>query len=814
MIATTQHTASGKRFHGDSTDLEAVYFRWIQPGAGVSTITDHAGRIYRHHAELAAQREPGTAVTRIYRSGDGSGLGPSLQIVNDDMPLLVDSLTAALRRWGATVAEVVHPVFDVRRDDTGRLLSVAAALGTDPARTDSAPGAKSGDVITESWIHVRLDSGESDTVLDRIARELPYLLDRIRRIDDDTAQMADILGLVALSLNQSSLDGPAAELAAETAKLLRWLGSGNFTLLGYHRHGQEPVDAGLGLSHGGCGVDLPAPVPETDSPDTDYLLRLSAGSLDSSLPGSTDAYVVSVADVDDPAIWHVFVGTFTVSGLHENILDIPVISRRVHQVLSWSGLALNSFSGQEVLELLQTFPRAELFSTNARRLFETASAVMQLGLRRHVRLFLRSEPNHEFSGGTVYCLVYMPRDRYGTEVRLRMLDILRHEFRAERITYSVRVSESELAVIYFTVHRRAASGPADIGESNRRRVQELLFATTRTWSDRVTGEAAGTDLPATVVSDYAAAFPAAYQQEYQPDRALADLRRLYRLPEGQIDTELYREPGATGADWRFTLYVAGAQISLSRVLPLLHSLGVEVLEEKPYRLELPDTRTRWIYDFGLRIPVDFPEAAGAEAGDDIRRRFPDAVLAMWSGDCEADGLNELIPRAGLHWRQVTVLRAYAKYLRQAGFTYTFTTITRVLLTHPAAARSFIELFTAHFDPEPNPLVAELISEQLRADIDAVVGLDADRILRAFHGLIAATLRTNYFRSGEQGEPPSYLSVKLDPQAIVELPRPRPLFEIFVYSPRVEGVHLRFGAVARGGLRWSDRLEDFRTEILG
>ncbi|WP_210749773.1 NAD-glutamate dehydrogenase domain-containing protein, partial [Nocardia vermiculata] len=835
MVATTQQTISWKRFRDDPTDLEAVYFRWIQPGAAAPTITGRAEQIFRHHLELASVRQPGKALTRLYRSDDGSGLGPALQIVNDDMLLLVDSLTAALQRLGATVTEVVHPVFDVLRDRRGRLRAIAPIEKMDPAQPHSgASSTGGGNVVTESWIHVQLDAQDSDEVLARIEGALPPLLAEIRQVDRDTDAMNHTMGSLSARLD---LAPPRSE-ASDCAQLLRWLGAGHFTPLGYgyyrvHNNvgGPEPQQVsgtGLGVLRKGSGVDVGALGSER-------MLRLSNGSLDSLLPGSPDVYVVSVADYGAETMpsaagtvvgEHVFVGTFTVSGLHENILDIPVISRRVHQVIEWAGLTLNSHSGQALLEMLQTFPRVELFSTDARRLFETVSAVMNLGLRRQIRLFLRRDPG----SNAVYCLVYLPRDRYSSEIRRRMHELLRREFDAEQISYSARVTESELAVVYFTVHRRAEAPAPDVTDTNRERIQELLFATTRGWSDRLVTAAAGlADLPAAVVAEYATAFPATYRQEYEPERGLEDLRRLQRLDDGGIDTDLYREPDAAPGEWRFTLYVAGAEVSLSRVLPVLHSLGVEVVEEKPYRLELPGTGTRWIYDFGLRVPaaalaewdgaaeLDRPADLDALPATSVRKRIPEAVAAMWFGDCEVDGLNELVLRAGLHWRQIAVLRAYAKYLQQAGFAYTFANITRVLLTHPGTARSFSELFDAYFDPEHLGPVASAraagIAATLQDEIDAVVSLDTDRILRAVLGLITATLRTNYFRRDEQGNPRAHLSFKFDPHAIAELPRPRPQFEIFVYSPRVEGVHLRFGAVARGGLRWSDRLEDFRTEVL-
>ncbi|WP_084478305.1 NAD-glutamate dehydrogenase [Nocardia jejuensis] len=816
MVPTTLPMVSWQKLREDPATLEAVYFRWIRPDTSATTVTDRAGQIFHRHLELAEARRPGVALTRVYRPGDESGLGAAIQIVNDDMPLLVDSITSMLRRHGVAVSEVIHPVFDVRRDDRGRVCAVASA----DVRRHST------DTIAESWIHVQLDPTLEHTLLDHIAHTLPDLLAAVRAVACDTPAMAVTLSKVAKTLDRVPTDDTDVE-NTENARLLRWLGDGHFNLLGY-RYCSPAADsatttdpglhpeAGLGILQQHIGADLTIATLFPDPP----MLRISSGSLDGVLPGAPDGYIITVADKPNRESEHtvhgahMFIGTFTVTGHHENILDIPVISGRVHQVMEWAGVAINSFAGQELLEMLQSFPRAELFLTDARRLFDTVSEVMDLSRRRHVRLFLRPDPRTN----AVYCLVYLPRDRYSSDVRLRMRDILRTELGGEQIDYSARATESELAVVYFTVHRPTGASAADVSEKNRERIQELLFATTRSWSDLLLAEAAkSSSVPPELAADYAAALPAAYRQEFPPSRGLADLHRLHALVEGGIDTHLYRQPTAKTGEWRFALYVHGHEVSLSRVLPILHSLGVEVIDERPYPLTLADGSRRWIYDFGLRVPLDIGETDPLP-GNDIRQRVTDAVSAMWFDAIEVDGLNELVLRAALSWRQIAVLRAYARYLQQAGFAYSFGNITRVLQTHPTITRAFLQLFTARFDPdsagELGTIRAQSLENELSAQIDAVVSLDTDRILRALLELIRATLRTSYFRDDRISSDRDYLSFKLDPRRITVLPQPRPQFEIFVYSPRIEGVHLRFGPVARGGLRWSDRLEDFRTEILG
>ncbi|WP_280455365.1 NAD-glutamate dehydrogenase [Nocardia brasiliensis] len=827
-MTTTRPTRPFRRLRDDPSDLEAAYFRWIKPDPAADPITDRVEHIVRTHLELGAVRRPGTALTRVSRSESDEGLGPVVQVVNDDMPLLVDSVTEALRQLGANVLEVAHPVFDVARDEVGRLRSIAAR----PADGAAIGSDRVGTWFAESWIHIRLSPAHDARLLDRIECELPRVLCELRQVSDDTPAMV------------ATLRALAERLDPEYAALLTWLVDGNFTVLGYRGYRfresgsvvvpeVRPVpEASLGILRAPEAGDAELGQFRFDGPP----VRIGNGSIDSALHGSREVYLVGVADYgtvgsglpcldgapEQPVVGeHVFFGTFTVAGLHENVLDIPVIAHRVRQVINWAGYQLNSFSGQVLLEFLQSYPRAELFTIDARRLFETVSAVTNLSARRQVRLFLRPGAH----GAAIYCLVYLPRDRYSSEVRQRIQDILQAEFGGDRVVYSARVTESDLAIAYFTVHRKATTARADISDANRQRVQELIFAATRTWGDRFVALAAAT-VEAAVLRDYAAAFPPAYQQDHEPPRALADLRRLERLGECAIDTHLYRQAGAPLGEWRFALYVAGAGLSLSTVLPMLQSLGVEVIDERPYAVATSAGQQRWIYDFGLRVPQGLARSAldrtppvELEFADDYtHQRISTAFEAMWQHRAEIDGLNELVLRAGLAWRQIAVLRAYSHYLQQAGFAYSFGNITRVLLAHPRLARLFIELFGARFDPEGNDSSATdraaALEVRLRAEIDTVAGLDADRILRAILGLITATLRTNYYRRDDAGTPLEYLSFKLDPTAVAELPKPRPQFEIFVYSPRVAGVHLRFGPVARGGLRWSDRLEDFRTEILG
>ncbi|MFI9403415.1 NAD-glutamate dehydrogenase [Nocardia sp. NPDC052316] len=834
---------------GELATLEEAYFRHVDAGDVDCAITGIT-QIFRRHMELAMHRPAGRALVRVYHPDDGSGLGAAVQLVTDDMPLLVESITSSLNRLGVSVSEVIHPIFEVERDAEGRLQHAAPHEVVD--------GTNGATALRESWMHLQLHPATSRALLSRIESGMPNVIADVRQVIGDTEAIKDVQSRLADDLELAAKSGtapfPENDLS-DTANLLRWLASGNFTVLGYARYqlsseqGRESSNpmpgTCLGVLRPDVGTDFRVPINAADRP----LLMLTQGLVPATVHRSVYPYFIGVADVDEAGTIvgeHLFIGVFTVTAVHENVLDIPVIERRVRSVIEESGFDLESFSGQAMLEVIQSFPRTELFSSDAETMRRTALAVLNIGLRRQVRLFLRADGYGRF----VACMVYLPRDRYTTRVRLEMQEILVRELGGVSIDYSARVGESDLASVYFTVRMpeaefgapRYAAPPADTSEANRLRIQGLLAEASRTWEDHLNDEVStSTMLDPAVVQRYAEAFPDAYKEDFEAGRALADIVRLERLREGGIDQYLYRNADSDPGTWRFSLYVAGPGISLSQVLPVLQSLGVEVVDERPYQLELepqpggdPSTGgERWIYDFGLLARAELLRSAldrdlDAELLESskraavleaevrgLRERFTEAFEAAWYGRAEADGLNELVLRARLPWRAVSILRAYAKYLQQAGFPYSQANISRVLLTYPDVARLFVDLFGARFDPDN--FSAEHAAEleiQVRGRIDEVVSLDADRILRAILNLIRATLRTNYYVTDAEGMARDYISMKVEPREISELPKPRPQFEIFVYSPRVEGVHLRFGSVARGGLRWSDRLEDFRTEVLG
>jgi glutamate dehydrogenase len=676
-----------------------------------------------------------------------------------------------------------------------------------------------------------------------IATSLYSVLNDVREVVEDTDKMAGQALALADSLEASSLPLDDEEIA-DGAALLRWLANRNFTFLGYRQYelvrGEGEADPALrGVLATGLGVlrqDSLAARSLTAGPDlvaqalAPKLLVLTEASALSTVYRSVYPYNVGVKIFDESGQVtgeHRFLGVFTTAALHDNVLDIPVVARRVREVIHRAGFPLESYSGQRMLEVIQNWPRAELFSSSTESLYTTATGVIALADRRRLRLFLRRDTFGRFFS----CFVFLPRDRYTTTTRLAMQDVLLAELGGSNLEYSARIGEFALAQVYFTVH----TDPTRQIEPDVARIQERLSLAIRSWEDRMAEailaekwEQAGTATGVLSVGAESASeqgqrlanvFPEAYKEDFSAVEALKDLRRLQALKHvGDMDMQFYVPANAKPGERRFKLYLAGDGVTLSKVLPVLGRMGVEVIDERPYEMRNDGGADWWIYDFGLRIDPTVLEHRSDEELELVRTQFQDAFAATWRGDAEVDRFNALVLRAGMSWREATVLRAYSRYMRQAGTPYSQEYIEETVLQHTDVTTALVKLFETRFDlnldPDTRVSTVQAQVDEIAAMIDEVTSLDEDRILRSFLTLINASLRTNYMVRDADGNPRPYLAIKLDPRMVPELPQPRPRFEIFVYSPRVEGVHLRFGPVARGGLRWSDRREDFRTEILG
>ncbi|MFS8099475.1 NAD-glutamate dehydrogenase [Lentzea alba] len=801
-------------------DLIRLFYRHV-PAEEVNDDdpVDLVGAV-RSNYQLAESRVPGRAAVRILnptRSQDGWQCPVTVvQVVTDDMPYLVDSVASELTRGGVQVQRVVHPIVVVRRDPvTGERTEVLPTA--DPADPPA-------DALAESWMNIEVDLiTDADRARELETRLLTVLTD-VREVVEDTDRMV----ATALQLAEE-LAKDSSEATTDGAKLLQWLADGHFTFMGYRQYelvkeeGEPALRAVLASGLGVLRQDSLAARSLTAGPDngaqalSPELLVLTQASAQSSVHRSVYPYYVGVKTFDaegNVTGEHRFLGIFGTTALHENVLDIPVIGRRVRDVIHRAGFPLQSYSGQRMLEVIQNYPRTELFSVDGDTLYQTVTGVIALAERRRLRLFLRRDPFGRFFS----CLVYLPRDRYTTTSRLAMQEVLLAELGGLNLEYSARIGESALARVHFMVH----TDPARTLDPDTVAIQHKLAEAVRSWDDRMVEAVGGDDLGAESATEqgqrFASVFPEAYKEDFAAATGLEDYRRIEKLAEGDLDMVFYVPEDAEPGERRFKLFVTGDGITLSDVLPMLQRMGVIVVDERPYEIAREDGVQCWIYDFGLRIDQKALEQLSESDLENVRERFQNAFAAVWRGEAEVDRFNSLVLQAGLTWQQAAMLRAYAKYLRQAGTPYSQDYIEDAVLSHTSVAIALVALFEARFNPALDDTTRAAHTETMVIEtgklIDDVTSLDADRILRSLLTLINATLRTNYFFRDAEGNARPYLSVKLDPQAIPDLPAPRPKFEIFVYSPRVEGVHLRFGSVARGGLRWSDRREDFRTEILG
>ncbi|TDD79475.1 NAD-glutamate dehydrogenase [Actinomadura rubrisoli] len=759
------------------------------------------------HRLLGEERPQGRAKVRVFTpSLEENGWDPGhtvVQAVTDDMPFLVDSVTMELNRHQLATHLIVHPLLGVDRDVAGHLRAFRGKLDSD---TD----------IDESWIHIEVDRTSDRERLAALEKDLLRVLQDVRVAVEDEPKMRARAGEIAAAIGDTPPPLRAKELA-EGVELLDWLVDGHFTFLGYRDYTLTEDGTVLRPEPGtGLGIlrndkresdSFAALPPEVREKATEkHLLVLTKANSRSTVhrPLYLDYIGVKKFDAAGEVIGERrFLGLFTHVAYSESIAHVPVLKSKLDEVLELAGFTPDSYDGQDLIEILESYPRDELFQISVDDLLPISLGVLRLRERRQLKLFLRKD----LYGRFMSCMVYLPRDRYTTKIRLRIQEILRLAFDGVSVDYSANVTESMLARLHVVVRGERGRPLPDVDVDE---LEARLAGATRSWADDLADaivEQCGEERSGTLARRYGDAFPEGYKADFPARTAVADLRRLDDLT-GEADTSinLYEPYSAEPGERRLKIYRLGEPISLSRVLPLLQNMGVEVVDERPYEIRTGDGKRFWIYDLGLRYvpPADVPEEA-------IKGLFQEAFTALWRGDIENDGFNALVLHVGLNWWQAMILRAYALYLRQTGTTFSKRYIEQVLLRNAQITRLLVRLWESRLDPSLAGGEEERspgITEELNGKLDEVASLDEDRILRAYLAMIQATLRTNHY----QRKP--YLSMKFDPARIPDLPQPRPTYEIFVYSPRVEGVHLRFGSVARGGLRWSDRREDFRTEILG
>ena len=784
------------------------YYQWV-PAEDLAERDqlDLYGAALQHYTEMQRRAE-GEIKVEVYNPTfehhGWSSPHTVVEIVSDDMPFLVDSVTMELARQGYSLHLVIHPVIRVRRDDKGNLIDIVE------------PGAEAENTIAESVLHAEVARESDPARQDQLARSVERVLREVHAAVADWHVMRGRAETLVGELDEHEPSGLDPAGIEEAQAFLHWLTHDHFTFLGYREYefvsdgeqeGLKAIpDSGLGILRGAPVTPYTKLRPRAQElARSPHALVITKANTRATVhrPAYLDYIGVKKFDQDGAVIGERrFLGLYTSIAYKASAREIPIVRGKVDYVLERAGFPPDSHDYKALVEILESYPRDSMFQVEGDDLFDIAIGILALGERQRLRLFVRRDRLDRF----VECLVCIPRDRFNTENRERIARILKDTYRGSHIDWFLQLSESLLARVHYIVHCPDGA-PEDVDLSE---LETRLVKATRAWNDDLRAaliEEHGEDEAGKIFRAYERAFPPAYRDERVARSAVADIGRIEELgASNEPIMSLYRPLEAPAGLVRCKLFSAQG-VSLSDVLPTFEHMGAKVVDERPYEISPTGRTSVYLYDFGLQ--------GVAEDVDRVRDIFQETFLGVWRGDYEDDSLNGLVLRAGLTGRQIDVIRAVAKYLRQAGIAFSDAYMERTLLGQAKITKLLVSLFTLRFDPDRDDRSAvDTVVREIEQQIDAVESLDEDRILRAFLSVVRAILRTNYFQFGADNRPAAHVSFKLDPSLIPVLPLPRPTFEIFVYSPRVEGVHLRGGKVARGGLRWSDRREDFRTEILG
>jgi glutamate dehydrogenase len=789
-------------------------------------VEDLAGRepaelatIALSHLSLARKRR-GRALVRVFnptlRADGYTSAHTVIEMVNDDMPFLVDSIGLALTERSLTLHFLAHPIFAVLRDGTGTLQSLQE-------RGESVDGKKQ---RLESFQHIEVDRIVDPGILRALQAQIERSMRDVRLACVDWAKMQNAARQTADDLNSLNSRFDPRDVS-ETQALLEWMQNRHFTFLGYREYrlqgaaGSESLEplpsSGLGIlrpghKHESTGRVLASDIRRQSRSRILALVTKANSQSTVHRAGYLDYIGIKHFDTKGRLIGERrFLGLWTSAAYSTNPRDIPLLRHKVSQVVHHFALAPDSHDGKALQHILESFPRDELFQASVPELNKVVTGIFGLQERPRVRLLLRRDPFRRFYS----CLVFVPREKYNTLVRQRIERVLREAFNAFSMESQVQIAESNLA----RMHIVARTQPVETERAVDAEALELqIAAAVRSWSDAFKGallarfdEAYALRLHA----QYAQAFPAAYTEDFPGDAAALDVSFLEAAEKEpkRLHLDIYRPEPRRKDKLFLKIFRLQDAISISDLLPMLENMGLKVIAERPYELEFGGGRRAWIQD--LELVMQAPTVIKFEALD---REIKSAFTAVWTGRMDSDGFNQLTLTTGVPWRLVTVLRAYCRYLLQAGLPFSHGYIAQVLVNNTVLARAFADLFVARFDPQLSASrrrsTLARLDQRVRSALEDVKGSDEDRILRALWNTLSATVRTNAYQTEASGQFKDYLSFKMESQKLRELPLPKPLFEVFVFSPRMEGVHLRMGYVARGGIRWSDRREDFRTEILG
>ncbi|MCE3232026.1 MAG: NAD-glutamate dehydrogenase [Rickettsiaceae bacterium] len=773
-------------------------------------------------------RPRGTGKIRIYNptlKEHGWENGQTvIDIINDDVPFLVDSVIEELTRHDIKIHTLAHPVIEVIRDKAGNLQSLHPLKG-DSSGKDA-----------ESVMQLLISKIHNEKQLARLEAAINRVLDAVKVSVADWAAVLKKIHYVITELSASakcfsiSCSVKEKEILSENAleikEFLEWLRNGNFVFLGYVEYSgnaaksetpQVVKGSELGILKLGDSEIVPSgwiqessdnPLLEKDQ----TLLGITKANKKSLVHRPVQMDYIGVKRINEKGEVigeHSFIGLFTSSVYYQSAKEIPIIRKKIEAIHKKSGFSKAGHSGKALVAILEDFPRDELLQSTEAELFDAAMAITLLAIQPKVRLFMRKDEFERF----ISCIIFLPRERMSTELRNKMEKILTESLNGVVVNHYTQITESHLARLQIIIKTE----PGQVPKYSEQKIEELLAKVTRKWSDDLQEELSnrfGEETGEKLFNSYKDAFTVSYQNRFSTEDAYYDIMQIEKVVEsGQVGFDLYESLEGTEEIFEFKVYAPKEQIPLSKIMPILDNMGLTTIDEHTYQAKPASADTSiWIHRF--RFSVSGMKKPKLNA---IKKNFEESVTKTWLGYIESDALNKLILLANLKWRDIVIVRSYSKFLQQSGFTYSQAYIQEAVGNHASIVKLLIELFYCRFDPaftEDRETTQVKLVANIENVLSKVSNLAEDRVIRGLLALIMATYRTNFFQKNNKGELKDYISFKLQSSSIAWLPKPRPYAEIFVYSPRIEGVHLRGGKVARGGLRWSDRREDFRTEILG
>lgn len=790
-----------------SQDLRAFTERFYArtPVAELESLDPHkAVTIAERAYKLLSQRKP--KQIKIDFLEDKQTGHSILRLLNDDMPFLVDSIMATLSRFGIRPVSVIHPIIPVTRDKTGKYKSI----GTE---ADSK----------ESFIRVEILALPEGLTQEALKKELLQTLDIVRTVVEDWWPMVAQASETIKALENAK--GQNLKETEEAVNFLRWVTDNNFIFLGvidYDFSGGK--DAFKVVDKSERGIFALENVSQRPKGYTAMSAESKTFALEPEIIEITKSKTVSAVhrpvhmdyigvkrfDKKGKVIGERrFLGLFTSSVYFQSAEDIPIIRRKIENVLSKANFDPHTHDGKALKTILEFAPRDELFQMTEQDVFNYAIGVLSVEASPRVHLFLRRDRFERF----VSCMVFVPRDHFNTSLRQKIQAILAHALKGEVTDFYTQLTDSPLARLHIIIKTE----PGKIPSVSLEKLEARISAVTYDWQERLRQqliEQYSEKVAESIFHSYKDAFSSSYEDYYEPRNAMHDITKIRQvIAASTMGIELYHSKIDPDNTLHLKFYNPEKQAALSTILPMLENFGFNVIDEHPFRVEPLNEGVKevWVRDFTLTLkrPQNDLDI------DKLKALMEEILIRIWKGSADNNGLNALALLAGFNWRQISLLLAYSRYLRQTKSAYSNKAMVSALADNPKIAQKLFAYFEARFNPKTvSAKKAASILDDIEALMAEVTNLEQDTILGMFRDLITATWRTNFYQKDENGRVKDYISFKFDSSIVPALPLPLPYTEVFVYSRRVEGVHLRGGKVARGGLRWSDRREDYRTEVLG